>query len=115
MNKFAIIVESIEARSLYDDYVITRSGQKFLVVIEPEGWVEATSIRWTGSLKSSGGFPYKPKLFNSSESAAKFAKSWKGHPWDCKPNGNFEVVEVKEVFKQVHDGYEIVKATGETK
>lgn len=121
ISKFALIVESAEARSGYDNSVITRTGEKMLVTVEPEGWVEATSSRWTGSLNDSDGFPIKAKLFDSAEAATKFAKRWNGHPWYCKPNGNFEVVEVKPNFKQVLDGYEVVspataiaKATGVT-
>lgn len=109
MNKYALIVESAEARTGYDNSVITQAGDKFLVTIEPEGWVEATSNRWTGSLNSSNGFPVNPKLFDSAEDANKFAHRWKGHPWYCKPNGSFEVVEVKPKFKQVLDVYQVVK------
>jgi hypothetical protein len=106
MSKFVLIVESKEARSGYDNSVLTKAGDKFLVTIEPEGWVEATSSRWTGSLNESNGFPIRAKLFDSKDAAVKFGKRWKGHPWYCKPNGNFQVIEVKPIFKQVLDGYE---------
>jgi len=114
MNKFALIVESGEARSS-DDAVLTEDGDKFLVIIEPEGWVEATSSRWDGNLKSSNGFPHDPKLFKSPEAATKFAKRWGGHPWWCNPNGNFEVIEVRPVFEQVQVGYDFAAMTEPTK
>lgn len=109
---FAVIVESCEARSGYNDSIMTKAGDKFLVTVEPEGWVEATSSQWNGSLRNSNGFPHKPKMFDSREAAEKFAKRWKGHPWWCRPNGNFDIIEIEPVFKQVPDGYAIAKAHG---
>jgi len=114
ISKFVLIVESHEARSGYNNTVLTESGDRFLVVDEPEGWVEATSAAWTGSLNDSNGFPHEPKLFESVGEAAAFAKRWEGHPWWCKPNGKYEILEMRPAFKQVQDGYEmILKAAGE--
>ena len=104
MKKFVLIVESKEARSGHNDTVMTRNGDKFLVTLEPEGWVEATSEIWS-DLYSKRGFPNSVKVFNSEEDAVKFAKRWKGHPWWCVPNGNYEVIEVTPRFRQVPDGY----------
>jgi hypothetical protein len=105
MKKFVLIVESEEARSGYNDSVVTRNGDKFLVTLEPEGWVEATSEAWSGSPYSKRAFPNSVKVFNSEEDAVKFAKRWKGHPWWCVPNGNYKVIEVIPRFRPVHDGY----------
>jgi hypothetical protein len=115
MNKFALIVESGEVRSQYNDAVITKDGDKFLVVIDTEGWVEATSSWWDGSLKSSGGLPLNLKLFESFDAATEFAKRWGGHPWYRKPNGNFEVIEVRPVFQQVQVGYDFAAMKEPTK
>ena len=102
MNKFAIIVESKEAISGYNHTVMTKAGDKFLVTKDHEGWVEASSTRWNGEIED-------PKLFPSRASAESFAKRWKGHPWWCKPNGNFEILEVKPVYTQVLRGYEVTE------
>lgn len=98
-TKFAVVVESREVRSGYNNVLMTKAGDKFLVTVEPEGWVEATSSHWNGGLANA-------KLFDCQTKAEEFAKRWKGHPWWCQPNGNFEVFEVRPIFKQVLVGYE---------
>jgi hypothetical protein len=108
MSKFALIIESAEAKSEYDNSVMTRTGEKMLVIEDPERWVEATSHYWHSNYNNSEGFPPFTKLFGSVEAATEFAKRWVGHPWYCKPNGNFEVIEVMPRYKQVLKGYEPV-------
>ena len=110
MNKFALIVESREATN--DINIVTKEGEKFLVTVQPEGWVEATSTRLIGKLDI---LFNRTKLFDSVEEATKFAKRWAGHPWWCIPNGKFEIVEVQPVFKQMLDGYKVVNTTQEIK
>ena len=107
MSSFVVVVESFEARSEYGK-VITKNGQKLLVTFS-EGW--DSSSDWNGNINSSSN---EPKLFESIDSATAFARKWEGHPWYCKPNGNFEIIEVRPVYKQVQDGYEIVKVVERT-
>ena len=98
---YALIVEGKEARSA-NGTVMAEEGEKFLVVKEPEGWVEADSCRWDGSVGAD------VKKFSSREAAEKFARKWDGFPWWCVPNGNFEVVEIRPKYVKVLDGYEVV-------
>lgn len=44
--------------------------------------------------------------FSTREIAEEFAKKWTGHPWWCKPSGQFEVIEVTPRYRQVIDGYD---------
>ncbi len=108
MSKFALIIESSEAISECYNSVMTRTGEKMLVIEDSECGVEATSHYWHSSYNDSEGFPPFTKLFDSVEAATEFAKRWVGHPWYCKPNGNFEVVEVTPRYKKVLKGYEPV-------
>ena len=102
MSSFIVVGESLEALS-ESGKVITKNGQKFIVTFS-EGW--DSSISWNGNINRSSN---NPKLFESIDTATEFARKWKGHPWYYKPNGKFEIVEVRPVYKQVQDGYEIVK------
>ena len=97
---YAVVVESSEARSgSPGEPIMTKEGEKFIVVNQPEGWVEADSRHWSGKV------PADAKVFKTPEAAEKFAKRWKGHPWWVKPNGNFEVIEVEPVFESKFAGY----------
>lgn len=113
MSKFVLIVEGKEARSR-SGCVVIPAGEKFLVVEEPEGWVEATSCSYRGNLRRSRGLQSQAKVFDSVAAATEFAQCWKGHPWYCKPNGNYEVIEVRPVSIQVFDGYEAVTPASAT-
>ena len=101
MHKFAVIVTGDEAFTASGE-VFTQKGQQFWVLIEPEGWVPATSIRYN----EEDALPSKLKTFKTREAAERFATRWDGHPWWCKPI-SFKVVEIKEKFKRISDGYEL--------
>lgn len=76
--------------------VVTREGEK--TYISKCEWCLTSCYRIDKDLV----------IFESEERAHEFMKTWKGHPLYCKPNGNYEVLEVKPVFKQVLTGYETV-------
>lgn len=95
-KKFALIVTGRKVKDM------VQSGQEFLVEVEPEGWVAATSTRFDGS------FTGRTKIFSSEDEAVNFAASWDGHPWWCKPTDKFRVIEIKQKYKQVPDGYEAI-------
>jgi hypothetical protein len=98
---FVIKTECREARSS-DKTIITQEGTKVWVINERDGWVEATSTHvsiWKD-------IPVDVKTFDTYDGAEKFIKRWKGHPWYFVPNGNYEIIEVEEKFKQVVIGYE---------
>lgn len=101
---FILIVESNEARSgVKGNPVLTKKGDRFLVENENEGWVEATSSRWREKINKGA------KLFETAAEAESFAHRWQGHPWWCRPNGNYEVINVKPVFEKITVGYERAK------
>lgn len=102
---FGLVVESREAKSTAG-HTLTKNGERFWVTVEPEGWVDATSVRvdWVKEK-----VPYDLKTFPTREAAERFAKKWKGHPWWCNPNGNYEVVEVTQRYKTTPDGYSLAK------
>jgi hypothetical protein len=100
MNKFAIIVTGSEAKSSYDS-VVGKENQLYWVIMEREGWVEATSRDYQPAV------PKDIKLFDSETSAIAFAKRWSGHPWWCKPK-SYEIVELQERYERVMTGYEVV-------
>jgi len=99
---FVIKTECKKAISGYKDSVVTNEGDKVWVVKEPEGWVEATSRSLTFCLEP----PQDCKTFATYEAAEKFIKRWKGHPWYSVPNGNYEIIEVEQKYKQVVDGFQ---------
>ena len=104
MKKFIVIVESLAAIASSGN-IVTKNGEKLLVINDPENWVEATS-RSLNFYKNEN-LPKDVKTFDSHETAERFAKRWKGHPWYCKPSGKFEILEIKPVYEQVLKGYEI--------
>jgi len=99
---FVLIIQSKQVKA-FDGSILTEAGQKILVCNEPGGWVPATGSRYTGKIEGDA------KIFSSKEAATEFAKTWGGHPWYVVPGKSFEVVEVKQKFKQVPDGYEPIK------
>ena len=99
---YALVVEGGEAKSS-DGAVIAEEGQKFLVIKDTEGWVEAESIYWNGN------FTKDVKTFDTEEEAKEFAQRWEGFPWWCRPNGNFEIIKIRPRYKKVLDGYEVVE------
>lgn len=104
---YALIVTSKEAKNL-SGVVITKEGEKFWVTEDDGGWVEATSRIF----KTHSATPCDLKTFSSERAAKNFAKVWKGHPWWCQPNGEYEVVEVISKYKSIPDGF-IVKVNND--
>lgn len=103
-HRYVVVVSSKEAKSASKgNPVITEEGEKFLVLKEPEGWVEATSIQWSGTVNSDA------LTFNDVISAEKFAKRWKGHPWWCKPNGDYEIIEISARIVKRQEGWNVVQ------
>ncbi|MFM0165702.1 hypothetical protein PQR39_35400 [Paraburkholderia sediminicola] len=83
-------------------------------------WLTESEGYWLG--KTYGACPFlvdrdhPPEdivTFETGDEASKdFNEAFKGShigPWMCKPDGKFEVVPVRQKFKQVPDGYEAVK------
>jgi hypothetical protein len=103
MNRFAVKVASREVLGAVEQ-VMTRAGDWFWIVKEPEGWVWATST----DASSNGSIPAAVLTFSTKEKAARCAKKFRNrsHPWWCKPNGIYEIVEVKLVMKEVFSHYE---------
>jgi hypothetical protein len=101
MNKFAIIVTGSEAKSNCGS-TVGQEGQRYWVVIEREGWVEATSRDYQRAV------PNDVKLFDSETSARAFADRWNGHPWWCKPK-SYEIVKLQERYERIMTGYEVVE------
>jgi hypothetical protein len=101
---YAVVVTSLEAKST-SGTVITPAGTQFIATIEPDGWVPATSSRYTGAI------PADAKTFDTEEAAVNFAKSWNGHPWWCRPNGEYEVIQVTTATKSVVCDHQREQAT----
>jgi hypothetical protein len=99
MNRFAIIVTGSEVKSTAGN-TLSEEGQRYWVVIEREGWVEATSRHYQRAV------PEDVKLFESETSARIFADRWSGHPWWCKPK-SYEIVKLKERYERIMTGYEV--------
>lgn len=98
---FIVIVESKEVLD-YTGFGITKEGTKFIITIDPDGWGDTSD-----SYNNSNDITKHVKLFKTEKEADKFAKKWKGHPWWCKPNGNYTIHEVFPVTKQVVVGYSL--------
>ncbi len=81
-------------------------------------WLTDSDGYWIGETFSQYGraisrtnIPPETILFESREHAAAQWSCSRDHigPWYVKPDGHFEIVEVRQKFKQVPDGYEEVK------
>jgi len=103
MTKFAIIVSGSEVKSSNNN-TLSAEGQQYWVVIEREGWVEATSRHYQSAV------PADVKLFDSETSARTFANRWSGHPWWCKPK-SYEIVKLQERYERIMTGYDVVETT----
>lgn len=103
---FAIIVTGLEARSGFPcNSIVSNAGDRFWVTIEDSVGASSTHFR------SYDEVPRHAKTFMSSEVAEKFAKQWKGHPWWCRPSGEYEIVELHPKYRRVPDGYVAVAAS----
>jgi hypothetical protein len=102
---FALIVTGRERRAdLPDKPVVGPEGQRYWVLEDRDGWVEASSSRCNNPAV----VPGDVRQFKTEEAAAAFAKRWTGHPWWCSPNGEFEIVKVRPKYRQVLVGWERV-------
>ena len=101
MTKFAIIVTGSEVKCISNN-ILSEEGQQYWVVIEREGWVEATSRHYQRAV------PQDIKLFDSEDDAKAFADRWEGHPWWCKPK-SYEIVKLQERYERIMTGYEVVE------
>lgn len=101
---YAVIVHS--AKVLYSDgSVASEEGDPYWAIIEPEGWVEATSVRAIG-----GGVPTDVKTWASRDAAEKFAQNWKGHPWWLAPRGTYEIVPIEPKMVVIQKGWQRAKS-----
>jgi hypothetical protein len=102
--RFGIIVTSREMKSGgTGEPVMTRDGDQFwATTMEPEGWVEATSVRVTDRVRA----PADLLTFKTEGAARAFGKRWKGHPWWCSPK-SFEVVSVTPRMVSVQQGWTV--------
>jgi hypothetical protein len=72
----------------------------FWVLVEPGGWVDATS----GPVLDRATAPAGLKTFATEAEAKNFGKRWKGHPWWCCP-ASIEVVPLAPRMVTVQDGW----------
>lgn len=103
---FAVIVHSKQMLA-FDKSIMTKEGERFWALVEPEGWVEASSCRATPG----DPVPGDVLTFPTRTEAERFARHWKGHPWWCSPNGEFEIVEMipRKVIETRVIGYEVYR------
>lgn len=105
---YCAIVESAERFSAVKEHgkhiVVTKHGDKFWVVNEPEGWVPATSTH----VSDDDNIPHDVKIWNTYEDAENFLKEWKGHPWWCSTIA-YKIIRIEKTFKTVHFGYKKIE------
>ena len=97
-NRYIVVYECKEAKS-DDGSVMTKRGEKALLCKGEWGP--------TGSPDKSCFGVGAAMRFNSEQEAHEFMKQYKGHPWYCIPNGKYEVIKVKPVYKQVVERWEV--------
>ncbi len=108
MNQFAILFRCKHVPDFRGDTMTP--GGTFTWLVSEEGYWQGETfggIRGTSREK----IPGNVVLFDSREQAEKEWTEYREQigPWWIKPDGRFEVIEVKLKFKQVPDGYEAVK------
>lgn len=103
--KFALFVQCKQVLSTWG-HVINAEGTWFRLDKgeDLEAW--ATQI---DTAPAQAKVPTETKLFDTPKAAAEFYARWRGHGWQVQPNGVYEVLEVRAVYKQVLDHYEIVR------
>ena len=102
-NRYIVVYECKEAMST-DGSVLTGNGEKALLCDEPNSRVPATGTYYDGSNKN---ISVWAKHFSSEHKAHEFMKKYKGHPWYYIPNGNYEVIKINPVYRQVVERWEI--------
>jgi hypothetical protein len=105
MTKYGLIVSCKEVRGLRGaGDILVENGDEFLVTVDDEGWVPATSVslRIEDTLK----LPPKTKAFDNVEDARSFAEMWRGHPWWVQPNGSYRIIELTPVYETL-TGYAV--------
>lgn len=108
--------------SIFAVIVTLRANEKMGVRSGALGWV--CSGEWGGEIKEFDraswngacdrqNIPSNVRRFETEQAANEFSKKTKDATclgcWWQKPTGKYEVVEIKQKFKQVPDGYEEVK------
>jgi hypothetical protein len=109
MIQFAILFRCKQVNSTLGKS-LTESGTMAWLT-DDEGYWWGETFRTCPSIVSRDHAPANAIVFDSIEKAE---IAWKQRrtfigPWFVKPDGHFEVVPVRQKFKQVLDGYEVVK------
>jgi hypothetical protein len=89
--RYAVIVIGRERSNL--GHVIGPRNQRYWVMNEPDGWVEATSQPVDENEPAPAGL----KTWATEDEAVAFAERWDGHPWWCAPRA-YEVITVNPAF-----------------
>ena len=97
-NRYIVVYECKEAKC-DDGSLMTKSGEKALLC---KGEWGPTGRQYPSCFGLSGAIQ-----FNSEQEAHKFMRKYKGHPWYYKCNGNYEVIKIKPVYKQVIDRWDV--------
>jgi hypothetical protein len=105
--KFALFIQAKEVKSTWGQ-VITPDGAWFRLDESQDLPAWATSIE-PAPTPERAAVPTDTKLFDTRKAAEDFFARWGGHGWQVQPNGEFCVLEVRAVHKQVLDHYEIVR------
>lgn len=93
---YGLIVTSRKAGQL------SREGERYWVLKEPERWVPATSTQCTDPTQP----PADLLTFETWVAARDFGEQWEGHPWWCRPKA-YEVIEVTAVTRPAFDHYRV--------
>lgn len=108
MNEVYIVVVTSKQVLAQDNSVMTKDGERFIVIECEEGWVEATSTRFDKNNIPKGALTFKTK-----HEAHEFAHRWQGHPWWCIPSGQYAVIKVRRKYRQVLSGYDMAEELDE--
>ncbi len=100
---FALIVTTKGAKNSVG-VDVSYDGERFWVVNDDDGWVDASTSRYTLSP------PRNVRCFESKEGAELFAAQWTGHPWWIIPD-TYDIVELGYIYETVVKGYRIINET----
>lgn len=87
-----------------DGYILVKEGTPMWVMVEPEGWVSATSRQGDKDAPPKG-----IKTWETVAEAVTFMRNWGGHPWYAVP-GTWEILPVVPVMKEVFSHYSLANA-----
>lgn len=72
----------------------------FVIGKDQYAWVvderDMITCRFIGATND---IPLSVKTWEDRTEAEKFIGKWEGHPWFCQPNGEFEVIDLKPIYK----------------